>query len=82
MNPRLSTPQIIDVLGGAKVISEHLGCNIGTVYRWKYAKAPRTRTRGTGGRIPRDRHDMLLHLAVTRGVHGTITRVVLETATL
>lgn len=78
----LSTPQIIDALGGARLISEHLHCNIGTVYRWKYALAPRTRTRGTGGRIPRARHDRLLALAVTLGVNGTITRDVLEQATL
>lgn len=56
--------QIIEIMGGAKVVSEITGVHVSRVHRWKYPKA----RGGSDGFIPSKHQSEILRAAQDRGI--------------
>lgn len=56
---------IVSKFGGAYTLSDLIGLDVSQIYRWTY---PKSRTGGTGGKIPAKYQDILLSKAQEVGV--------------
>lgn len=69
----MKNEEIIDKLGGKKVIAERLGLSIGAVYLWFYPKP-----KGCGGSIPPRQAIKIQELAEKKGIDCTLKEIMGE----